>query len=531
MTYSKLFSGNSELGNLPELICEIIKYFRNDFSTLYSCILVNRLWCRLAIPLLWEDPFSIYAQNFQFIEIYLGNLNEDAKQHLVDRNLIAKNCSSTLFNYPSFIKRLNTNKIYRSIGNWHPALMDCWTILVYRSLFKMFIENEGNLHSFEFEYHTVLDFNYLKVTMELTLQNPNFTCNIRNLKFSMSATNIYINMFPLLKFLCFNCNSISSFYIGYGYKDGNNTLIEKCLTKMFNTQQSIEKISFECYNSLYDSFSLLTNISNTLKIITFYRVDFEEIINNIQEIFNQLNGLETIHIIYCYSLNSDFVQQIINVIRPFKLKSLILKYHFQVESLQLLIQKFGSDLENFEFSKGLLHGKSKQKRQILFESIIEYCTKIKYFSLRDININLALNLIENIKKQSLNYLNIRFYDYYGYYESKNLKNLGQILPSKLEFLKLDLIKPNYLKIFLENFQDTFIKRLFIKIKFHEGYKDILSYIKEYIMKKKRVKYLAILINCQDLVSLKDEVKEFELYNIKVQKYDESYIRDIDIVNN
>jgi hypothetical protein len=392
----------------------------------------------------------------------------------------------------------------------------------------MFIENEGNLHSFEFEYHTFHDFYFLKVTMDLTLQNPNFTCNIRNLKFSMSITNIGRNMFPLLKFLCFNCNSISSFYIGYGYKDGNNTLIEKCLTQMFNTQQIIEKISFEFYNSLYDSFSLLTNISNTLKIITFYRVDFEEIMINIQEIFNQLNVLETIHIIYCYSLNSDFVQQIINVIRPFKLKSLILKYYLQVESLQLLIQKFGSDLENFEFSKGLLHGESKQKRQKLLESIIEYCTKIKYFSLRDININLALNLIENIKKLSLNYLNIKFDYYYDDYESKNL---GQIFPSKLEFLKLDLIKPNYLKIFLENFQDTFIKRLFIKIEFQEEYKDILSYIKEYIMKKKRVKYLAILIDNQDLVFLEDEVEEFELYNIKVQKYDESYIRAIDIVNN
>ncbi|PKY27851.1 hypothetical protein RhiirB3_443733, partial [Rhizophagus irregularis] len=253
-----------------------------------------------------------------------------------------------------------------------------------------------------------------------------------------------------------------------------------------------------------------------------------EIINNIQEIFNQLNVLETIHIIYCYSLNSDFVQQIINVIRPFKLKSLILKYYLQVESLQLLIQKFGSDLENFEFSKGLLHGESKQKRQKLLESIIEYCTKIKYFSLRDININLALNLIENIKKQSLNYLNIKFDYDYDDYESKNL---GQILPSKLEFLKLDLIKPNYLKIFLENFQDTFIKRLFIKIEFQEEYKDILSYIKEYIMKKKRVKYLAILIDNQDLIFLEDEVEEFELYNIKVQRYYESYIRAIDIVNN
>ncbi|EXX72620.1 hypothetical protein RirG_067620 [Rhizophagus irregularis DAOM 197198w] len=38
------------------------------------------------------------------------------------------------------------------------------------------------------------------------------------------------------------------------------------------------------------------------------------------------------------------------------------------------------------------------------------------------------------------------------------------------------------------------------------------------MKKKRVKYLAIINITTDLFSLKDEVKEFELYNIKIQKY-------------
>ena len=64
MACSKLFSGD-----LPELINEIIQYFHNDFSTLHSCILVNRLWCRLAIPLLWEDPFSIPTENYHFIKI------------------------------------------------------------------------------------------------------------------------------------------------------------------------------------------------------------------------------------------------------------------------------------------------------------------------------------------------------------------------------------------------------------------------------------------------------------------------------
>ncbi|RGB40024.1 hypothetical protein C1646_753819 [Rhizophagus diaphanus] len=78
-----IFQDNSKIfSDLPELTYDIIKYFKNDFSTLHSCILVNRLWCRLAIPLLWENPFSIPNKNYNFIIIYLHNLNDDLKAQL-----------------------------------------------------------------------------------------------------------------------------------------------------------------------------------------------------------------------------------------------------------------------------------------------------------------------------------------------------------------------------------------------------------------------------------------------------------------
>ena len=59
--------------------------------------------------------------------------------------------------------------------------------------------------------------------------------------------------------------------------------------------------------------------------------------------------------------------------------------------------------------------------------------------------------------------------------------------------------------------------------------DILPYIKEYIVKKKKVKYLAILEilhrKGEDLYSLKDKVKEFQLHDIQVLNYNNFDIYD------
>ncbi|CAB5182275.1 unnamed protein product [Rhizophagus irregularis] len=115
MACSKLF-----LGDLPELVNEIIQYFHYDYKTLHSCILVNKLWCRLAIPLLWEDPFSLkLPKNYHFIEIYLYKLNDDYKikldEYLTQNDIFPSN---TLFNYPSFIQRLDAHEIINSINEW-----------------------------------------------------------------------------------------------------------------------------------------------------------------------------------------------------------------------------------------------------------------------------------------------------------------------------------------------------------------------------------------------------------------------------
>ncbi|RGB27814.1 hypothetical protein C1646_819528 [Rhizophagus diaphanus] len=537
MACSKIFSGD-----LPELTYKIVQYFRKDFSTLYSCILVNRFWCRLVIPLLWEDPFSAPTKNYHCIEIYLRFLNEDSKAKFNECGIYVLAPKYTLFNYPSFIKYLNMQNIRRSIGKWVEILMKYdnrkkLENLVYKSLLEIFIGNEGNLHSFEVVMTMDSDFIYFNDTIvEMILRNPNFIYNIRNIKFfynyNISSSDI-TNIIPFLKFLYSNCYSISSIifhFRTFNVNSNNFSSIEKYLSQIIISQHNLKMVSFGSNDILYNPFLSLKNsfCSNTLNTIIFDSIDFGNIITILKEVFDQLNVLESIHILYCDSLNSNFVQQIIKVIKPFKLKSLFMNEILNVESLQLLLQKIGDYLENFGFGFIEETKYDEPKRQLL-ELILKYCTKLIYFDPGIPDDNNIYSLIQN--GQNINYLTIEvddfiYYTIYKEYSSNVLKNLGQVLPTNLEYLCLSLsFNIHDIKIFLNNSQNIFIKKLLIKN--IDGEIDILFYIKKYIMKKERVKYFAFLDTenkgCEELAFLNDEVNEFKLYNIIVQQYDALYI--------
>ncbi|PKC65590.1 hypothetical protein RhiirA1_460871 [Rhizophagus irregularis] len=512
MSFSKMFS------DLPELTYEIIKYFRNDFSTLHSCILVNRLWCRLTIPLLWENPFSIPTRNYNFIDIYLNNLNDDFKSKLNEykiNNSLPLNNNNTLFNYPKFLKYLNTYNFIDYVNMW----IDTSTIktsipknkiysisdfrkLIDILLFKTFIENEVNLNTLEIDTSNIYYNLYYDIILELILQNTNFIHNIKNLKLHIVNYN-------------------------------ENVIIK--ISQIINLHQNLKKIFIENnYLPLYKSFLLLKgcNCSNTtLNTIIFYHINFKGI-NNLDKVFKQLNVLESLHIIYC-SLNTVFTQQIINLNKSFKLKSLFINEESQIdESLLLLLKKSGDYLENLGFSPS--YKLSLILKQQLLESFIKYNKNMKFLDFSRFEnqfIYLTLNLIENVK-QNLNYLAINVYEnfqsYIIEYSSIILQNLGQILPHKLEYLSLILcIKESDMEIFLKNSQNIFIKKFLINLIHNRLYEDsnILPHIKEYIMKKKRVKYLAIIGTFSekyprygDLSYFKNEVEEFKLHDIKVQCY-------------
>ncbi|CAB5108330.1 unnamed protein product [Rhizophagus irregularis] len=241
------------------------------------------------------------------------------------------------------------------------------------------------------------------------------------------------------------------------------------------------------------------------------------------------------------SLFKIFIKNEVNL-HTLEIKAAIIYYRELNEILELILQNqnFIHNIGNLKvnYIRGdndntiinnhisqIIHLHQNLKKILIYGNFLSLCQLLlskDYYC--EISTYQKINLIKNIK-QSLNYLIIKIcpVEDCSTCSSIILKNLGQILPSKLDYISLDFtIKESDFRVFLENSQYIFINKLLIKLK--SGIDDILHYIKEYIMKEKRVKYLAIKnIKNGELFDLKDEVREFKLHNIIVRRYSDLVI--------
>ncbi|CAG8674480.1 39910_t:CDS:1 [Gigaspora margarita] len=119
------------MSSLPaDCLSIIFKYFYNDLTTLYSCLLVNTLWCSTIIPILWSNPWKYHyellpngylstdhkrstqveIQSLLLLRTLSSCFSNDSKQFL--RNYgICINFGPPFFNYAKYCRSLNTYDI------------------------------------------------------------------------------------------------------------------------------------------------------------------------------------------------------------------------------------------------------------------------------------------------------------------------------------------------------------------------------------------------------------------------------------
>ncbi|GBB99736.1 hypothetical protein RclHR1_03610012 [Rhizophagus clarus] len=116
-------STNSSIIKL-DITCleKILEYFSGDLATLFKCLLVNRLWCKIVVPLLWSNPFEYlkyqkHDHGWQLIRTYLSCLPEEEKQ-IVNKWILQSDLRKPLFDYPIYLKCLDTFGFQEAMTKW-----------------------------------------------------------------------------------------------------------------------------------------------------------------------------------------------------------------------------------------------------------------------------------------------------------------------------------------------------------------------------------------------------------------------------
>src|SRR6266542_3312457 len=96
-----------------DILFLIFEEFQKDSKSLFSCLMVNRLWCETIIPILWRNPWH-YTISYNRVSLYCivaFYLPDDIKEFLTKRPL-----QSILFDYLSFCRSINVETLNNIIS-------------------------------------------------------------------------------------------------------------------------------------------------------------------------------------------------------------------------------------------------------------------------------------------------------------------------------------------------------------------------------------------------------------------------------
>ncbi|RIA84102.1 hypothetical protein C1645_784856 [Glomus cerebriforme] len=125
-------------------------------SNLHSCLLVNRHWCKISVPILWNRALNYYGsidERQTKIFSLLKCLDQKSRHHLINNGITLPFSSEevTIFQYASYIEMLDYGKLINSVEDWLNTLQKLPAeslSLVLRAILKL-LAKETKIKSFK----------------------------------------------------------------------------------------------------------------------------------------------------------------------------------------------------------------------------------------------------------------------------------------------------------------------------------------------------------------------------------------------
>ncbi|GBC06391.1 hypothetical protein RclHR1_00680035 [Rhizophagus clarus] len=452
-----------------DILALIFEELQKDSKSLFSCLMVNRLWCETVIPILWRNPWC-YAgvdysnKNYLFfiISCYLFN---DIKEFITEQRIQLPSSSnqSLLFDYLSFCRSIDINTINSiiSIGSSLPYNQ----FSMQQEFFYCFMKKCPELKYFDMRSikHQIFYFPNAKARLE----------SLRELRCETSIDPSYFYGLSLF------CQHIQGLIIVNTEPKSNHGIV-----KLIEVQKNLNH--FEWKDDFYSDY--LTE--DPYKDI-FLALEKKAVSLNYLKIFFQ----------YAEGIENTILQKILP--KLYKLKILIFDDYlfFIKEELEKLRMQVYHDLEiiNIEWNSlnvlsSIIENSGKHLKKILFRP---YDTlECDYHNFNENSLNFIRKIYENCPL--IEYLSIAFSPLKEHFvEFEKLLKICQNLKSLLIIIhNVDKIETN--KEILEN-GEILLKILISsapislkEIRFYDDFKFSLENLEEFLVKWRGRPALSIL---------------------------------------
>jgi hypothetical protein len=447
-----------------ECLNEILEYLEKDRLTLYSCLLVNQLWCKVAVRILWSniwDFISSYQRRlfkvpllfFKILSILIACLPYESKELLHKKQISIPTPTSNppLFNYPEFCKVLSIDDITMIVCECIDIIED--QSLVANEIIKMFINPISFLK--KLTYYDDDDFN-----LNISFPHVSWT----ELSELCCSSNLSSDFFYQLSQISHNLQSITISFDN----DVSNELNE--LKELISSQNNLKNLTLSAFDG-YSWANIIPAIikhSQTIAKLQLYDdsdnlpFSFVSLFTNLQEfIFLFTDGVDF----------EDFKK--LQYVNFFKLA--ILKIPNKCPKPEYLMKFLENNGKNLQYFYAVENNKAVNL------SIAKFCPKI-----RSIFVLFSDDVIDILKTIFINCKDLECIKIWGHCDLEVLDTVANYSPCNchelniIYYSKLD-VSPEDLESFFISWKNRTPKKLLtlIFIGFNGSEKSLKEILKKY----------------------------------------------------
>jgi hypothetical protein len=387
-----------------DILFLIFEELQDDPKSLFSCLMVNKLWCETTVPILWKNPWSYTSINYRkkrnlFI-IIAHYIFDNIKKFITEEEsfqLPSVLDKSLLFDYLSFCKSINVDNINDIISTGSSLAYN--QFIMQQEFYYLFMKKCPELKYLDMRSirHQIFYFPESKARLE----------SLCELKCDTSIDSSYF--YGLSHF----CQSIQKLTI-----DNTEARPNHGIVKLIEAQRNLKY--FEWFDDFYDDY-LIGN-------------PYKEILLALEKKAYSLNYLR-IYFKYVEGFDHILIQEILS--KLYKLKILIIDDYlfFTKEQLEKLKMQVYQELEilNIEYNKldvisSIIEKSGGSLKKVLFKP---YKTiECDYDNITESSFNFIRKVYENCP--SIEYLTIAFTPSKKHFiEFENLLKICQNLKSLL----------------------------------------------------------------------------------------------------